>query len=127
MPGLLPLCQEGEKHDDGWGPSTQPSYHLVRINQSCTLTRWHRARASIAIIEEEHQKKAPWRERKEAYISQKSSTSRMRAFSWRALTSYIMPVAIMFDYDRIGEAIWDRFNAKKEDTLWYYESLLLIV
>ena len=43
MPGLLPLCQEGEKHDDGWGPSTQPSYHLVRINQSCTLTRWHRA------------------------------------------------------------------------------------
>jgi hypothetical protein len=29
----------------------------------------------------------------------------------------------MFDYHRIGDEIWDRFNAEKEDALWYYETL----
>jgi hypothetical protein len=29
----------------------------------------------------------------------------------------------MFDYDRVGDRIWDRFNAGKEGTLWYYQSL----
>ena len=29
----------------------------------------------------------------------------------------------MFDYDRVGDKIWDRFTADKEGTLWYYTSL----
>ena len=31
--------------------------------------------------------------------------------------------SIMFDYDKIGDEIWDRFKPTKEQTLWYYESL----
>jgi (p)ppGpp synthase/HD superfamily hydrolase len=77
---------------------------------------------SDAIIEEEHQKKAPWRERKEAYLSKirhKPHESILVACADKLHNAR----SIMFDYDRIGEAIWDRFNAKKEDRLWYYESL----
>lgn len=77
---------------------------------------------SDAIIEEEHQKKAPWRERKEAYIAKirhKPHESILVACADKLHNAR----TIMFDYDRIGEAIWDRFNAKKEDELWYYESL----
>jgi (p)ppGpp synthase/HD superfamily hydrolase len=67
---------------------------------------------SDAIIEEEHQKKAPWRERKEAYISKiqhKPHESVLVACADKLHNAR----SIMFDYDRIGEAIWDRFNAKK--------------
>ena len=31
--------------------------------------------------------------------------------------------AILADHRRIGESLWDRFNGKKEGTLWYYRSL----
>ena len=30
---------------------------------------------------------------------------------------------IMFDFGRIGDEIWDRFNAGKDGTIWYYQSL----
>jgi len=77
---------------------------------------------SDAIIEEEHQEKAPWCQRKEAYISQIKD---------RPHESILVSCAdklhntrsIMFDYDKIGDAIWDRFKPTKIETLWYYQSL----
>jgi hypothetical protein len=32
--------------------------------------------------------------------------------------------AILADYRRLGEALWDRFKGGKEGTLWYYRSLV---
>lgn len=31
---------------------------------------------------------------------------------------------ILADYRQIGEALWDRFNASKAQTLWYYHALV---
>ena len=31
--------------------------------------------------------------------------------------------AILTDYLAVGDDLWDRFNANKEDILWYYRSL----
>lgn len=31
--------------------------------------------------------------------------------------------AIVADRDRLGEAIWDRFNGGRDGTLWYYGAL----
>ena len=31
--------------------------------------------------------------------------------------------AVMKDYRQIGEKVWSRFNAGKEDQLWYYRSV----
>ena len=32
--------------------------------------------------------------------------------------------AMLSDYRQLGERLWDRFNAGKEDQLWYYRSLV---
>lgn len=77
---------------------------------------------SDAIIEEEGQTKAPWRQRKEAYIEH---------VKHKSIETQIVSCAdklhnarsILFDYSKIGDAIWDRFNPTKEDTLWYYDAL----
>jgi len=76
-----------------------------------------------AVIEEEGQKKAPWRERKEAYIAHVGS---------KPHESLIVSTAdklhnarsILFDHGKVGEKVWNRFKASKEETIWYYESLL---
>jgi len=78
---------------------------------------------SDAIIEEEHQKKAPWRERKEAFISKikdKSHESLLVSCADKLHNAR----SILFDYARIGDLIWDRFTPEKEETLWYYESMV---
>jgi len=31
---------------------------------------------------------------------------------------------IIRDYDRLGEDVWDRFNAPKDSQAWYYGSML---
>ncbi len=30
--------------------------------------------------------------------------------------------SILADYARVGDTLWERFNAGREDQLWYYES-----
>ncbi|MDJ0957331.1 MAG: HD domain-containing protein [Arenicellales bacterium] len=77
---------------------------------------------SDAIIEEKNQKKAPWRERKEAYIAKIKNKS-YETIIVSCADKLHNARSIMFDYDKIGDAIWDRFTAPKEETLWYYESL----
>jgi GTP pyrophosphokinase len=77
---------------------------------------------SDAIIEEEHQRKAPWRERKEAFIGKirdKCHESLLVSCADKLHNAR----SILFDYERIGDRIWDRFKPEKEETLWYFESL----
>ena len=33
-------------------------------------------------------------------------------------------IPLLRDYRRIGEALWQRFNGSKEETLWYYRALV---
>ena len=42
--GFFRSTKNKERHDDGREPSPPPTYRLAPINQSCTLTRWDRAR-----------------------------------------------------------------------------------
>lgn len=77
---------------------------------------------SDAIIEEEHQEKAPWRQRKEAYINKikdKSHESLLVSCADKLHNAR----SILFDHQRIGDKVFDRFKPEKEETLWYYESL----
>jgi (p)ppGpp synthase/HD superfamily hydrolase len=77
---------------------------------------------SDAIVEEEHQAKASWRDRKEAYVSRIKNKPQATILVSCADKLHNAR-SIMFDYDRIGDAIWGRFKGGKEGTLWYYESL----
>ena len=67
--------------------------------------------------------KPPWRQRKETYLLhlRKADPSMLRV----ALADKIDNArALLVDHRRIGDDLWKRFNAEKEDELWYYQSVV---
>jgi GTP pyrophosphokinase len=70
----------------------------------------------------ETQPKPLWRARKDRYLAhlRKASPS-IRLVS--ASDKLHNARAILGDYREVGEALWDRFTAKKDGTLWYYRAL----
>jgi (p)ppGpp synthase/HD superfamily hydrolase len=64
----------------------------------------------------------PWRARKQAYVShlaQASPSVRLVALADKVHNAR----SILADYRILGEAVWDRFSAGREGTLWYYRAL----
>ena len=68
-------------------------------------------------------KKAPWRERKEAYIAAIEHEPRSVLLVSAADKLYNAR-AIVADLRAIGDAVWKRFNASKDEILWYYGALV---
>ena len=77
---------------------------------------------SDAIVSSPDEQKPPWRERKEKYLAGIASKSR-ETLIVSCADKLHNARCIMFDYDRIGDEIWDRFNAGKDGTAWYYQGL----
>ena len=77
---------------------------------------------SDAVVTEEGQEKPPWKERKATYLSKIASKSKDTLLVSCADKLHNAR-CILFDYDRIGDRVWDRFSGGKEGTVWYYESL----
>jgi len=66
--------------------------------------------------------KPPWRERKQAYLEdlEEASGEALRV----SLADKVHNMrTIILDYRQVGERLWERFNAEREDVLWYYRSL----
>ncbi len=66
--------------------------------------------------------KPPWRKRKERYIAHLDSGN-PSIFLVSAADKLYNARSIVADYRRVGEALWSRFNGKREGTLWYYRAL----
>lgn len=67
--------------------------------------------------------KPPWQARKEAYLAHlRDAPASVRLVS--AADKLHNARAILADYRQVGEALWDRFNATKAQTLWYYRALV---
>jgi (p)ppGpp synthase/HD superfamily hydrolase len=67
--------------------------------------------------------KPPWRERKESYIEHlRTADADVRLVS--AADKLHNARHILADYYEVGEPIWERFQGKREGTLWYYRALL---
>lgn len=73
-------------------------------------------------VPDESGRKAPWKERKESYIShlRKASDDVLLVSGSDKLHN---ARAIVEDLLRIGPKVFDRFTATKEQTIWYYETL----
>ena len=71
------------------------------------------------------EEKPPWRARKEAYLRRLSaaSPSVVRVSIADKLHN---ARSIRLDVDLVGEAVWGRFNAAREEQAWYYRELLRI-
>ena len=67
--------------------------------------------------------KPPWRERKENYLRHlKRADADTRLVSAADKLNNVR--SILSDYRVVGESIWERFNGRREGTLWYYRALV---
>ena len=67
--------------------------------------------------------KPPWRERKEAYLASLATEDRSILLV-SASDKLHNARSIIRDLRGVGEELWERFNAPKDQTLWYYRSLV---
>ena len=67
--------------------------------------------------------KPPWRERKMLHIKHASIASDSAKLVMAADKLHNIR-SIISDYKIHGEDLWQRFNAPKEDILWYYRSMI---
>ncbi|MEH2004190.1 HD domain-containing protein [Nostoc sp.] len=67
--------------------------------------------------------KPPWRQRKEAYIAHIPTASPSVLLVSLADKLYNAQ-SILKDYRVLGESVWERFQGRKEGTLWYYRALV---
>jgi (p)ppGpp synthase/HD superfamily hydrolase len=79
-------------------------------------------RIVVACTDAFEQPKPPWRERKEAYLRHLPDKAR-EILRVSAADKLHNARQILGDYRTVGEALWNRFNGKREGTLWYYRSL----
>jgi len=66
--------------------------------------------------------KPPWRERKLAYLSRIPAAPLDVRIIIAADKIHNLRTMIA-DYEQVGERLWDRFTASKEETLWYYAAV----
>jgi (p)ppGpp synthase/HD superfamily hydrolase len=67
--------------------------------------------------------KPPWRGRKESYIAHlRSAPEPVRRVS--NADKLHNARSLVADYRNVGEQLWERFNAGRDETLWYYRSLI---
>jgi (p)ppGpp synthase/HD superfamily hydrolase len=67
--------------------------------------------------------KPPWRQRKTAYLEhlRRTPAADLRVSVADKLDN---ARALLADYRELGEALWSRFNAGREEQLWYFRSLV---
>ena len=71
-------------------------------------------------------KKAPWRERKDAHLKHLYETSD-DILIVTAADKLNNARAIATDLQTVGEKVWERFNTDRESILWYYNTMLKIL
>jgi O-acetyl-ADP-ribose deacetylase (regulator of RNase III) len=69
--------------------------------------------------------KPPWKERKEAYIRHMEEADRS-VLLVSAADKVHNAQAIVSDLRQVGDEVWKRFNATREQELWYYRELLKV-
>ena len=67
--------------------------------------------------------KPPWRERKEAYLAHLGHAP-IEVRRVAAADKLHNARAILVDYRHMGERLWARFNAGRDEQLWYYRNLV---
>jgi (p)ppGpp synthase/HD superfamily hydrolase len=71
---------------------------------------------------EDPEDKLPWRERKDNYLAHLENASASVCMVSAADKLHNVR-SIIRDYREHGEEIWDRFQGRRDGTLWYYETV----
>jgi (p)ppGpp synthase/HD superfamily hydrolase len=70
--------------------------------------------------------KPPWRERKAAFIEHLRQASQSVRFVC-ACDKLHNARSLVSDYQRVGDALWERFSGRREGTLWYYREVARVL
>lgn len=70
--------------------------------------------------------KAPWKERKRAYLEHLQEEASDEALHVSLADKLHNVRTIVVDYRDLGEALWERFNAERDEVLAYYRELAAI-
>ncbi len=81
------------------------------------------ARIVQACSDTDQTPKPPWEERKRRYVEDLRTADRAVALV-SASDKLYNAASIVRDHRRVGEALWRRFSAPKEKTIWYYGALV---
>ncbi len=68
--------------------------------------------------------KGNWKKRKQAYIDHVAAEKNRSVLIVSASDKLHNARAILGDYEDLGEDLWARFNASRDDILWYYRELV---
>lgn len=68
--------------------------------------------------------KPPYMARKQAYIDHIAHDASPSVLLVSSCDKLHNARALLSDYRELGDALWERFTGGKDDTLWYYQSLL---
>lgn len=70
--------------------------------------------------------KPPWKERKTAYLNHLKESNNQSVIFVSCADKLHNLRSIKSDLSEIGDLVWNRFSAPKEETIWYYRELLKI-
>ena len=76
-----------------------------------------------ACSDSDGENKAPWPERKRAYLDHLAVSSDPGARLVTACDKLHNARSVLADYRKLGAELWRRFNGGREGTLWYYRAL----
>ena len=75
---------------------------------------------------EDPEEKAPWKVRKEVHINHLNDAD-FDTLTVTAADKAHNARSIATDLQNQGPSLWDRFNANREDIIWYYESVYAVL
>jgi (p)ppGpp synthase/HD superfamily hydrolase len=75
---------------------------------------------------EDPEEKAPWKERKEVHINHLNDAD-LDTLTVTAADKAHNARSIATDLQNQGPSLWNRFNANRENIIWYYESVYTVL
>ena len=75
---------------------------------------------------EDPEEKAPWKERKEVHINHLNDAD-FDTLTVTAADKAHNARSIATDLQNQGPSLWDRFNANRDNIIWYYESVYAVL
>ena len=69
----------------------------------------------------------PWIERKKGYLAHLNNLANVEPIIVSAADKIHNLTDMLDEYERVGDELWERFNAPKDDELWFYKTFLEII
>ena len=69
----------------------------------------------------------PWIERKKGYLAHLDNLANVESIIVSTADKIHNLTDMLDEYERVGDGLWEKFNASKDDELWFYKSFLEII